>query len=292
MNQAPVNRTGVEFEAPTSPIEAEHYVTWVGGLASCPTGGSYWKAIQTQTPVEVLGGRVVQNAGPPPGLRTVSVEETRASFDLSTLIGPAIAEVVVSVDTCPMYSPRCDFEELRPAQLKAIGVYFTKAVENWADTLRAVERAEDAPSREEPGPRAWEAFKDLGGWLEGKDEEVAEAIGIGRTTVYSWQREDREPRHGTARKIYELHAALRALRRRLGAEGLRGWLAEGNPSHRQMIIAGEAEAISAAVDSILFSSIAQPDLAATPPDRGAVDPIPDAEAPRPRRRRARRAKLR
>jgi DNA-binding XRE family transcriptional regulator len=291
MNEVLINRSGVDLDRPAVPAEAEHYMTWVGGLAACPTGGAYWKAVQTQTPVEVLAGRVVKNAGPLPGLHTALVE-THTSFNLSALIGPAIAERVVSIDTCPMCAPRCGFEELRPAQPKAMGTHFLIAAEDWAETLRVVEQTEQASAREEPGPRAWEAFKDLGEWLDAKDEEVAEAVGIGRTTVYSWQREDREPRRGTARKIYELHAAVRSLRRRLGAEGLWGWLVQGEPNRRQMIIAGNAEALSAAIDAALFSSISQPDLAAGPPDRGAVDPISDAEIPRPRRRKARRAKLR
>jgi hypothetical protein len=223
---------------------------------------------------------------------TMAWIETRPSFDLHTMIGSAIAETTVLVGG-GIVGYRClGCEEFEAARRMTVAPYLAKAAEAWEDTLRLVERFEQAPSHDEPGPRAWEAFKEVAALLEATDQEVAEAIRIGRTTVYTWQRDNREPRRGTARRIYELHTALRSLRRRLGDEGLRRWLLHGVPTRREVIMAGDLESVAADIDSVLFADASRPDLSASPPDTGGVEPLPGADRPRPRRRRAKRVKLR
>jgi len=272
---------------PPMPFEADHYVTLVGGLASCPTGGSYWIPFHAQTPAEVVGTGMERFPVP-----TGAWMETRPSFDLHALIGSAIAETTVLVGG-GVVGYRClGCEEFEAARRTTLAPYLAKAAEAWEDTLRFVERLDEAPSHEDPGPRAWEAFKEVAALLEATDQEVAEAIGIGRTTVYTWQREDREPRRGTARRVYELRTALRSLRRRLGDEGLRRWLLQGAPTRREVIVAGDLGSVAADIDSVLFADASRPDLAAAPPDTGGVEPLPGAERPRPRRRRVKRVKLR
>jgi hypothetical protein len=140
---------------------------------------------------------------------------------------------------------------------------------------------------------AWRAFKELGQWLGLDDPAVADAIGIGRTTAYSWRRVGHEPRRSTARRLFEMHSVLGALRRRLGVEGFEGWLAGGVPAHHQKIAAGELEDLQAEVDQRLFAGgPPAPDLSWTVPDRETVDPIGAAEAPRPGPRKARRYRQR
>src|SRR5215211_5877830 len=93
------------------------------------------------------------------------------------------------------------------------------------------------------GPPAFLAFKDVVRWLGASDNQVAEAVGVGRTTPYSWRRDNREPRPATTRRLYEYHAVLGSLRRRIGSAELRRWLFSGAPSPRDLLLEGHLEQI-------------------------------------------------
>jgi hypothetical protein len=159
------------------------------------------------------------------------------------------------------------------------------------DLARQLDRALTAI--DEPGPNAYRAFKEIGKWLVAGDEEVADAVGVGRTTPYSWRRDGREPRRGTAQRIYEFHAVLNAVRRQLGQERFSLWLLGGEPSRRDALLAGDLESIATSVDAVLFrSERPRSDLAWRGEDAGPVEDSSKGDAPRASRRRPRRAQLR
>jgi transcriptional regulator with XRE-family HTH domain len=270
-------------------MEEEAYVTPLGGMASCPTGAVYNVPVYEQTPIELAIG---SGAPMPPRRNLPGQCPTLATFSIDKIIGPSIAEVVeMLVQPYSIPAPWFSIEAQRACRRLSI-VPYLKVVVAWDDLLeRSSEQVAATPQPE--APKAWRAFKDLGEWLEAPDEEIASALGIGRTTVYSWQRDNREPRRGTARRIYEFHSVLATLRRRLGDEQLTAWLAGGAPSRRELLLAGDLEAIDAAVDAEVFSGQErQPDLSWVGPDRGGVGPVEGADPPRARRRKPRRAKLR
>ena len=268
------------------PPTAEH-VTAVGGLAVCPTSAIYSIPVRSGTPIEVMIG----HGSRLPSAIPTRYQATAPSIDVSRIAGSAIAE---SAELFYLHGtlPTCPGIECRQAARRlSVGRHLHLAMGVWEEARRTIERLE-APSRDETGPRAWEAFKEVAAVLGFTDAELATVIGIGRTTVYTWQREDREPRRGTARRIYELHAALRALRRNLGEDGLDAWLMAGSPSRRQVILTGDLKKLGEEIDSELFSTMSRPDFSAVPADRGGVDPVTDAAPPRPSSRRPRRARLR
>jgi hypothetical protein len=272
-----------------NPGEMEAYVTPLGGLASCPTGAIYNVPVYEQTPIEVTIG---SGGLAPPRHNLPGQCPTLATFSIDKIIGPSIAEVVeMLVQPYSIPSPRFSVEAQRVCQRLSV-VPYLKVIVAWDDLLeRSLEQVKAPPQSE--GPKAWRAFKDLGEWLEAPDDEIAKALGIGRTTVYSWQRDNREPRRGTARRIYEFHSVLATLRRRLGEQQLTAWLAGGAPSRRELLLGGELDAIDGAVDAEVFSGQErQPDLSWVAPDRGGVSPVDGAEPPRARRRKPRRTKLR
>jgi hypothetical protein len=286
MNAVDLNPAGA-LAGDSDPIEQETYSTTVGGMASCPTGAAiYLVPIHSGTPTEVvIGGE--GHIGPQ---GRADLMETRPSFELWTILGPTIAETMKPWSRFTDHLGCQVIEHQKVLKRLSMATYLSQPMVLWEEARRLMEELE-APSHEEAGPRSWEAFKDLAQWLPASDGEVAEAIGIGRTTVYTWQRENREPRQGTARRIHQLHAALKALRSRLGPAGLDSWLSSGAPSRREVILSGDLELLSDEIDTELFSAISQPDLSAAPPDRGGVDPLVVSEPPRPSRRRPRRAKL-
>jgi len=118
---------------------------------------------------------------------------------------------------------------------------------------RARASAADHQRRPESDPPAYEAYKALGRWLAAGDAAIADMVGVGRTTPYTWKRDGREPRAATVQRIYEYHATLDSLRRKLGIAGLRRWLHEGVPPRLETLLAGELERLEADVHAELFS---------------------------------------
>lgn len=157
---------------------------------------------------------------------------------------------------------------------------------------KVVRLLEDAPAV--AAPPAYQAFKDLARWLEAEDGEVAKAVGIGRTTPYSWKRDGREPRADTVRRLYEYHATLLALHRRLGESGFRAWTFASRRGHREALLAGNLAAVERDVDTVLFGRATDrlPDLAWAPEQAPEAEPDDDSvQENRLRGRRPRRARL-
>jgi hypothetical protein len=141
-------------------------------------------------------------------------------------------------------------------------------------------------------PPAYEAFKALGRWLNADDAAIADMVGVGRTTPYTWKRDGREPRAATSQRIYEYHATVDALRRRLGIGGLRRWLHEGVSPRRDVLLAGELESLEPDVHELLFrrAPTQRVDLAAAPEDTDPGGTAPGGRSLRPSGRRPRRSR--
>lgn len=148
-----------------------------------------------------------------------------------------------------------------------------------------------APIRESPSdPPAFRAFKALGRWLYADDALIADMVGVGRTTPYTWRRDGREPRSGTAQRIYEHAATLDSLERRLGLTGMRRWLAEGVPTRRERLLQGGLSDLEADVHEALFRRAHEHrvDLAAAPEDALPMEPVATQRTLQPSTRRPRR----
>lgn len=157
---------------------------------------------------------------------------------------------------------------------------------------RAASTEQDTPlATDRP---AYQAFKELARWLEADEQDVANAIGIGRTTPSSWKRDGREPRADTVRRLYEYHSTLDALRRRLGQEGLRAWIFARQGMHRAMLLSGDLAAVEGDVNAVLFGDAAErlPDLAWAPDEQTEPEPAAHHEEDVPLTgRRPRRTRL-
>lgn len=183
----------------------------------------------------------------------------------------------------------------------AVGAFVGSAATIFADlpvleaTPSVIERERAAAistSRESVSdPPAYDAFKALGRWLDADDAVIADMVGVGRTTPYTWKRDGREPRAATAQRIFEYHATLDSVRRRLGPGDLRRWLNEGIPSRRDALLAGGLERFDADVHALLFrrEPARRVNLAAAPEDTAVVDTAPGERPLRASGRRPRRS---
>jgi hypothetical protein len=104
-------------------------------------------------------------------------------------------------------------------------------------TVRGIVTPPRRRVRHQRPSRAWDAYKDLGNWLQLNADDVAEIVGVGRTTPYTWKR-GREPRPETARKLFHLHGVIRALHRHFG-DDLVAWLGQGSPGPLKLLVDGK-----------------------------------------------------
>lgn len=128
-------------------------------------------------------------------------------------------------------------------------------------TLAPAARALPAPFRvarpivvsEAVGSRAYRTFTQLAGWLGMTQHETARLLGIGRTTPLAWRR-GHEPRPSRARRLYQTHALVNTLVRRLGQEETRLWLVRGNPSPLALIAAGDVTRADDRAEELIFGA--------------------------------------
>lgn len=122
----------------------------------------------------------------------------------------------------------------------------------------------------QPKPhRAYYAFQDLGDWLEMSDEELSDIVKVSRgTATRSWKLGTPPRKREQARRLYQLHALVAALRSALGDE-LILWLKRGSPCPLKLLERGEFDRFERKADAVIFppSAPPQPRLdAAWPPN--------------------------
>jgi hypothetical protein len=244
-----------------------------------PTGAPYWRTVVERT----SSGATSSGAAATPASGSYSqVTAIEGLRDVDALVVLAAA------------SPRTDFA-LQPLSYRS-SLPLASLDITW--TLLAAGSLEiysptggDRPLVEPvdvEAPQAYVAFKKLGEWLDADDDEVARAIGIGRTTPYAWRRDGHEPRAATVRRLYELHTVLDAMRRELGRTRFLAWLSVGSPSRRDALLNGDLAAVAKDVDTLLFAATRTPDLAWAPerPKDSAADIEPFEARPSERAKRS------
>jgi hypothetical protein len=102
--------------------------------------------------------------------------------------------------------------------------------------------------------RAYRTFVELADWLEMSQAEAARLLGMGRTTPLAWRRAGHEPQPARARRLYQTHALVSTLVRRLGRDETRRWLAAGDPSPLALIAQGDVTSADDLADELIFGT--------------------------------------
>lgn len=160
---------------------------------------------------------------------------------------PATAVLIESVETAAIKHLFGRFT-LGDTCLQTVSSDFSQV---FAEDEAAVVTGEAPEEQRSP---AYDAFKDLGQWLDATDDEVAEMVGIGRTTPYDWKRVGREPRRSTVRLLFQCHAVLSALVKKLGEPQAKEWLLVEDPKRRERLLSGDIAAIQAETRPIIFGT--------------------------------------
>lgn len=160
--------------------------------------------------------------------------------------------------------------------------------------ISAVVKPAPRRARHDPASPEYRACKDLASWLGINDEDVAEIIGVGRTTLYSWKRGVPPRRSRTAiRKLYQFHAIVRSLRDRLGAQQLRAWVNSSSPRPMELLEQGSLDDFERLADRIVFPRDEMPaqSIGAAEPPPAPVEMPTAADAPKKRSSRVRSSRL-
>jgi hypothetical protein len=140
----------------------------------------------------------------------------------------------------------------------------------------------------EPKSRAYRTFVELADWLGMTQVDTARLLGMGRTTPLAWGR-GHEPQPARARRLYQTHALVSTLVRRLGREQTLRWLALGNPAPLELIGRGDVTGADDLAEDLIFGDApGEERLGAWIEEPEATQPPAPAPAPaRPRRVRRR-----
>lgn len=99
------------------------------------------------------------------------------------------------------------------------------------------------------------ALDQVRNWLGLTIEDVAAVTKISLRTLKYWQIEAVAPRARTIRPLWKVHGFAMALHRSLGDAGARRWLATGEPSHLNRLLAGDLAFVEAEARSVIFGDV-------------------------------------
>jgi hypothetical protein len=163
-----------------------------------------------------------------------------------------------------------------------------RAIEGELSPETLFEAIEDLPV-EAPQSKAFTTLSDLRRWLHLSVAEAATLVGFGRTTPSSWLRAGHEPQPARARRLYQAHAIVSALVRRIGQEETLRWFLGGSPSPSELITQGDIEAAADSAEEILIGRQARRGPAAGALLEENVEPPSGGLRPSVRRRNRRKA---
>lgn len=95
-----------------------------------------------------------------------------------------------------------------------------------------------------PDNFARECLDDLASWLGVSLSELASALGLGRSTIYSWAERGSTPRPAKTRLLYRVHAIVALAVRTVGTRNARVWLQSGKKSPKERILSGAQDQIA------------------------------------------------
>lgn len=107
-------------------------------------------------------------------------------------------------------------------------------------------------ARHQEPSRAYDAFRELGAWLEMSDEELAPIVQVARGTVSrSWKNGTEPRKRAQARRLFQLHGLVSALHSALG-DGLASWLTHGSPCPLKLLEMGDIDGFERTADAVIF----------------------------------------
>ena len=130
-------------------------------------------------------------------------QETRAevlpAIDVENLIGALGRDPIGHTDVTPIHlrlpGPGSELG-LDVVAYTGGGHVFVAEIKVFDPTPSTIEQSRGWVVPVDPAasdPPAYEAFKALGRWLNADDAAIADMVGVGRTTPYTWKRDSREP---------------------------------------------------------------------------------------------------
>jgi transcriptional regulator with XRE-family HTH domain len=122
-----------------------------------------------------------------------------------------------------------------------------------ADAVIADEEGEsiDDGDEAEIHQQVFRSIEHLRSFLGWTDAQLAGASGFSRSSLHNWEHGIR-PQAAKVAKLLAIDALVISLRRRLGDDRLRAWLASGSPSRISRVLAGKLATVSREAEALLF----------------------------------------
>lgn len=106
------------------------------------------------------------------------------------------------------------------------------------------------------------AVEALQRWLNLSIEQVADLVGVSRSAVHYWKRENKLPRPGAARNLYRVHALVRAVQAATAPDPALNALArrpdDGGPSAYELLLQGRYDSAERLIRPLIFRRDRQP----------------------------------
>ncbi|MDP8942915.1 MAG: hypothetical protein M3N16_02160 [Actinomycetota bacterium] len=186
----------------------------------------------------------------------------------------------------PLARPTMPLEPLaRPMPAAFQGHAAVPAAATLFDVLQRRHRAAVEPTQRES--RAYRTFTELADWLGMTQEDAARLLGMGRTTPLAWRR-GHEPQPARARRLYQTHALLSTLVRRLGREQTLRWLDIGDPAPLELIRRGDVTAADDLAEQLIFGAAPSRERLGAWVEEPEASSLPDAAPAQAQPRRVRR----
>ncbi len=96
-------------------------------------------------------------------------------------------------------------------------------------------------------------LQDTTSWLGITYDELAQIVGVGRSTLFHWRRGEGPPRASNTRNISRLHALASLLVKRFGVKGAQSWLQAGPDRAWDYLIAGDIASVEERLRSKFFN---------------------------------------
>jgi hypothetical protein len=116
---------------------------------------------------------------------------------------------------------------------------------------------EQEKSHRSPRPR--KLIDELLEWLDVTYDELSIMTGVGRSTLFNWQRGKVEARASSARQLLRVHSLISLLTKRFGVRGAKGFLHSENSKLWEALLRGDIATVEERVHARLFGQPVPPD---------------------------------
>lgn len=170
-------------------------------------------------------------------------------YELKT---PTVARPLATLRAISLRQYLMDTDPTPSEQFEQAGLGPWQSALQFAFAIPELELLSEVPPAAAGDDDALHAADELRAWLDLTYDDLAAITGIAKNTFHHWRRTGARPRPSTARRLWRVHALVRALIARLGRQPAVAWLRTGPRSPLSLLLEGDLEGAEEAAHALLF----------------------------------------